>query len=120
MSSRKNLVVFFFLLGTLFYADGSIFEVKNTTVSTTIIVLDTVKKIQYVLIFARKSSHTVFFSPNQNIIYEHYSTHIYVHICVYSNVPYTPTILHRSHSHNNVKVLSLSETLSATRKGLVH
>ena len=69
------------------------------------------------MIFGQKSAHTVFFSPNPNIFYEHYSTYIYVPICVYTNVPQTSTILHRSHSHNNVLVQFYTSTVRRSVRG---
>ena len=97
-----------------------IFELKNATLHATLVVFNTVKKTQYVVIFDRKSSHTVFFRKHDIRFVRRMQYIIIPTGLTYNNVPQTRQILHRLYSHNNVKVLLLSATLSTTYRGLVH
>ena len=114
------MVVLTFLVGTFFYVMSRILELKNTTLHATLVVFNTVKKTQYVVIFDRNSSHTVFFRKHDIRFVRRMWYIIIPTWLTYTHVPQTRHILHRLYSHNNVKVLSLGTTLSTTLRVLVH
>ena len=98
------MVVLTFLVGTFFYVMSRILELKNTTLHATLVVFNTVKKTQYVVIFDRKSPHTVFFRKH-DIIFVRQMWYIIVPTgLTYTHVPENRQILHRLYSHNNVPV----------------